>query len=88
VFDGVLHPGTFGVEERCAKVDSRKNSGQKHRGLATALLDIEPRLRKVKGFKHLPKLRQAIQRELKIDVEQLIDEMAKNITSDSSHPYA
>ena len=64
------------VEERCAKVDSWKNSMQKHRWLATALLDIEPRLRKVKGFRHLPKLREAIQRELKIEVEQLVEEVA------------
>jgi len=39
-------------------------------------LDIEPRLRKVKGFGHLPKLREAIQRELKIQVEQLVEEVA------------
>ena len=54
------------VEERCAKVDCWKNSGQKHRWLATALLDIEPRMRRVKGYKHLPKLREALERELKI----------------------
>jgi len=64
------------VEERCAKVDSWKNSNQKHRWLATALLDIEPRMRRVKGFKHLPKLREAIQRELKIEVEQSVEEVA------------
>jgi putative transposase len=64
------------VEERCAKVDSWKNSNQKHRWLATSLLDIEPRLRKIKGFRHLPKLREAIQRELKIEVEQLVEEVA------------
>ena len=64
------------VEERCVKVDSWKNSMQKHRWLATALLDIEPRLRKVKGFRHLPKLREAIQRELKIEIEQLVEEVA------------
>jgi hypothetical protein len=29
-----------------------------------------------RGFKHLPKLREAIQRELKIEVEQLVDEVA------------
>jgi len=54
------------IEERCAKVDSWKNSGQKHRWLATALLDIEPRMRRVKGFKHLFQLREALARELKI----------------------
>ena len=35
------------VEERCAKVDHWQNSSQRHRWLATALLDIEPRLRKL-----------------------------------------
>ena len=55
------------VEERCAKVDHWKNSSQRHRWLATALLDIEPRLRKVIGYRHLPKLREALKRELKIE---------------------
>ena len=45
------------VEERCAKVDHWQNSSQRHRWLATALLDIEPRLRKLMGYRHLPKLR-------------------------------
>ena len=53
------------IEERCAKVDCWKNSGQRHRWLATALLDIEPRLRRVKGHQHLPTLREALQRALK-----------------------
>ena len=44
------------VEERCAKVDHWQNSSQRHRWLATALLDIEPRLRKVMGYRHLPTL--------------------------------
>jgi len=34
--------------------------------LATALLDIEPRLNKIKGYRHLPQLRLAIQKELEI----------------------
>ncbi len=55
------------VEERCAKVDHWQNSSQRHRWLATALLDIEPRLRKVMGYRHLPTLRAALMRELKID---------------------
>lgn len=54
------------VEQRCGKVDCWKNSNQRHRWLATALLDIEPRLRTVVGFRHLPVLREALQRELKI----------------------
>ena len=55
------------VEERCAKVDHWQTSSQRQRWLATALLDIEPRLRKVAGYRHLPKLRGALKRELKID---------------------
>ena len=55
------------VEERCAKVDHLQTSSQRHRWLATALLDIEPRLRKVMGYRHLSKLRNALKRDLKID---------------------
>ncbi len=54
------------VEERCAKVDCWKNSNQRQRWLATALVDIEPRLRRVVGYRHLAALREAVQRELKI----------------------
>ena len=57
------------VEERCAKVDHWKNSSQRQRWLATALVDIEPRLRKVVGYRHLPKLREALKRELKIETK-------------------
>jgi putative transposase len=55
------------VEERCTKVDSWRNSSQKHRWLAVALLDVEGRLRRVKGYRHLSKLREALRRELRID---------------------
>ena len=57
------------VEERCAKVDHWKNSSQRQLWLATALVDIEPRLRKVVGYRHLPKLREALKRELKIEAK-------------------
>ncbi len=55
------------VEERCAQVDRWTNSNQRQRWLATALLDIEPRLRKVKGYQHLPRLREALKRELRLE---------------------
>jgi putative transposase len=55
------------VEARCAMVDHWKNSSQRQRWLATALVDIEPRLRKVVGYRHLPKLREALGRELKLE---------------------
>ncbi len=64
------------IEDRCAKVDSWKNSNQRHRWLATALLDTEPRLRRVKGFRHLPQLRQALRRELGLEERNANQEAA------------
>jgi putative transposase len=64
------------VEERCAKVDHWANSRQKHRWLAASLLDIEPRLRRIKGYRHLPRLREALQRELEIGKEHAASEEA------------
>jgi len=43
-----------------------KNSNQRQRWLASTLLEIEKRLRKIKGYRHLPTLRKALQRELNI----------------------
>jgi len=60
------------AEERCGKLDSWKNSNQKHRWLAAALIDIEPRLRKLLGYLHLPKLREALMRELKLDKQERV----------------
>jgi len=54
------------IEKYCGKIDYWKNSSQKQRWLAAALLDIEPRLKKVKGYRHLPKLRLAIMSKLNI----------------------
>jgi len=54
------------AEQRCGRVDHWKNSNQKHRWLAAALLNIEPRLRRLLGYRHLPLLRAAIQKELGI----------------------
>lgn len=44
-----------------------KNSNQKHRWLASALLSIEPKLRRIKGYKALSQLRDALQRTLKLE---------------------
>ena len=54
------------LEQLTHNVRRWTNSSQRHRWVATALLDIEPRLRRVKGYRHLPMLRQAIQAELGI----------------------
>lgn len=43
-----------------------KNSNQRHRWVASALLEIEKTLRRVKGYRHLPMLRKALQREQNI----------------------
>jgi len=54
------------VESRTGRVSHWKNSSQKQRWLATALLDIEPRLRRVRGYRHLGLLRSALDDELAV----------------------
>lgn len=56
------------IGQKLDKVDYWKNSNQKQRWLATALLDIEPRLKRIKGYRHLPKLRWALQKEIETKV--------------------
>jgi transposase-like protein len=58
------------IEQRTQKVDYWKNSNQKQRWLATALLEIEPRLNRIRGHRHLHELKIAIQRELAIISKQ------------------
>ncbi len=48
------------VGQRTDKVDRWVNSEQKQRWVATALLDIEPRLRRIRGYRFLPQLRVAL----------------------------
>ncbi len=59
------------VGQHTDKVDYWKNSSQKHRWIASALLEIESRLRRIKGYRHLPSLRLALKQRL-----QLIKEAA------------
>lgn len=49
------------VERRTGKVSYWRTSEQKQRWCAAALLAIEPRLRKVRGYRHLPRLLEALQ---------------------------
>jgi len=51
------------IERLTGKVTSWRNSNQRQRWLASALLEIEPGLRKIKGYRYLPLLQQALQRE-------------------------
>ncbi len=46
------------------KVDYWKNSSQKQRWVASALLMIEPSLHRVKGYRHLDRLRDALKNEV------------------------
>ncbi len=52
------------IGRRTAKVTSWRTADQKHRWLAAALLDIEPRLRRIRGYRSLPLLRSALQTEI------------------------
>lgn len=53
-----------GLGQKTDKVDYWKNSDQKQRWVASALLDIEPRLRKIKGYRHLPRLKEALKNRI------------------------
>ncbi len=62
----VIESVQAGLGQRTDKVDHWKTSNQLHRWFASALLDIEPRLRKVCGYQHLPKLRQALRSRVRV----------------------
>jgi putative transposase len=57
------------VEQRVGKVDRWTTSDQKQRWLATVLLEIEPRLRRLRGYRALPQLRVTLQQALKQGTE-------------------
>ncbi len=57
------------VEQRTRKIAHWRTADQKHRWLAAALLDIEPRLRRVQGYRALPLLRAALQKEIATKAE-------------------
>jgi len=55
------------VGQKTDKVDYWKNSSQKHRWTAAALLEIEPRLNRISGHRQLKNLRVAIQTKIAKD---------------------
>ena len=59
------------IGQRTDKVNRWRNADQKHRWLATTLLDIEPRLRKVSGYQALPRLRAALEVHAKGTLEKV-----------------
>jgi putative transposase len=56
--------------QKTDKVDYWKNSNQPHRWVATALMEIEPRLRKVRGYRHLLYLRRSLKESFLKNVEK------------------
>jgi transposase-like protein len=58
----VIESVQSGIGQQTDKVDNWKNSNQLHRWMASALLELEPGLRKVCGYQHLYKLRDVLQR--------------------------
>jgi len=56
------------VGQRTAHIKRWTTAAQRHRWLAAALLDIEPRLRKVNGYPFLALLRRQVQEALKLNV--------------------
>jgi transposase-like protein len=50
------------IETKISRVSYWKNSDQRQRWLGTVLLIVEPKLRKVKGYRYLPMLRASMQR--------------------------
>ena len=61
------------LEQYTRRVSYWKNSSQRQRWVATALLEIEPNLRKIKGYKHLPLLRWVMERD---DEKQILADVA------------
>lgn len=54
------------IELRCGRVTRWVNSEQRERWLATALLDAEPRMKRIRDHQQLPNLRAALIRELNL----------------------
>jgi len=49
------------------KVDRWRTSDQQPRWVASALVAIEPRRRRIKGYRHLPQLQEALRAEIQRD---------------------
>lgn len=64
------------IGQRTDKVDRWRTSDQKRRWLAAALLDIEPRLNRIAGFRALPVLRQALQHEFGAQAQLIEQQVA------------
>ena len=54
------------VERFTDRITFWKDNNQRHRWVASALLEIEKSMRKIKGYRYLPMLRKVLQQELNI----------------------
>ena len=54
-----------GLGQRTDKVDRWRNSNQKRRWVASALLDLEKGFRKIRGCRHLPLLREVLKKTVR-----------------------
>ncbi len=52
------------IESATKRVKYWKNSNQRQRWVALALLDIEPRLRRIKNYKYLPRLKEIMKQKV------------------------
>lgn len=53
------------AEQKCGRVDSWKNSNHRQRWLAMALLEVEPHLRRVRGYAQMGKIRAMVEQDVK-----------------------
>ena len=60
------------VEQRVGKVDRWTTSDQKQRWLATTLLELELRLRRLRGYRALPQLRVALKQGITQGKEEMV----------------
>lgn len=60
------------VEQRVGKVDHWTTSDQKQRWLAATLLEIDPRLRRLRGYRVLPQLRIALRQTITQEEEVMV----------------
>ena len=58
------------------KVKRWTHSPQRHRWMAAALLDIQPRMRRVNGYKNLPMLRHPLKNDLNLEDHQYARQIA------------
>ncbi len=65
-----------GLGQRTDKVDRWRNSDQKQRWVASALLDIEKGLNRITGHRHLPRLRDVLKKMIVVREEQKIRKAA------------